>query len=239
MQFEWGGMFRAIGVKASALAGRWSEGGPDPTESPASEGAGVSLSEWGGERRSPMRKTPFCLASAFAVGVLVAPVLAEAGTAYVVTNHSTVRASPITSHHHVRRRHSRRIYVVQRKVVEPSAVVSRELAEQPVYQHLAEVQIGNATPILLDTEKNYYRQGVNCIDDNQFLVRAQRLHRHLNRKGAYVVKNRNTGEPDQEASTVRRQTVKHAPSKLRIRKPKKKTPAPKINKRSKELASTM
>ncbi|MCE9591114.1 MAG: hypothetical protein K8S99_11380 [Planctomycetes bacterium] len=71
-----------------------------------------------------------------------------------------------------------RVYVVTRDIVEPAAIVTRELSEQPVRPDLIEVRMVNTT-VLLDPDADYYHQGVNPVDQNFSLLKAQRLARSL------------------------------------------------------------
>lgn len=83
----------------------------------------------------------------------------------------------ITAHRLSRGDHAR-VYVVTRPIVVPAATVSRELSEQPVRPHLVEVQLVNTT-IFLDPDADYVNTGVNRIDENHSLIKAQRLARSL------------------------------------------------------------
>ena len=88
--------------------------------------------------------------------------------------------------------------VIERLVVAPEAVVSRQLAEQPVHPHLIEVYVKGRTPsfgsrgaatIWLDPDVNYYREPGSPVhlDQNHLILRAQRLARSLRARGAYTV----------------------------------------------------
>jgi len=88
--------------------------------------------------------------------------------------------------HDLRQGEQSRVTVVTRPVAVPAATVSRELSQQPVHPHLIEVRYVNTT-LYLDPNADYIHQGVNRIDDNHSLVKAQRLGRSLRAKGVTVI----------------------------------------------------
>jgi hypothetical protein len=65
--------------------------------------------------------------------------------------------------------------LVVRRVVEPAAVVSRAVAEQPVFAHLAEVRVG-VTSVLVDPKVNYLDDEPGSIDAQHSIVKAQRAY---------------------------------------------------------------
>lgn len=77
-----------------------------------------------------------------------------------------------------------RILIIQRPVVEPAAVVSKELSQQPVYTHVAYVQVVN-TPITVDPDDNFRRK-TGGIDEHHYLREAQRQFRNAQAKPARV-----------------------------------------------------
>ena len=99
---------------------------------------------------------------------------AQAG-AYTVTNSRLLRPS------------ARYMHVVRRGVADPAAVVSREVAEQPVHEHLVEVRMINTT-VWLDPQKQYIRRGSHYkIDHNHSIPAAARLARSLLAGQAHTV----------------------------------------------------
>ena len=87
--------------------------------------------------------------------------------------------------HHPRRD---RVELVERRVVEPAAVVSRALSEQPTYLHEVQLDVIN-TPIWVDLSENYTDERHGGLDDNHSIVKAQRIARSLRANHARVVRN--------------------------------------------------
>lgn len=83
--------------------------------------------------------------------------------------------------------------LVDAPVVRRSAVVSRELAEQPTFPHLAEVRVATTT-ILIDPEANYIDRPWGGFDRGLYIARAQRLVRSL-RSRRTVTTHRNEAMP--------------------------------------------
>ena len=95
----------------------------------------------------------------------------------------------------------RQVHLVERAVTNSAAVVSRELAEQPVHEHLVEVRVVHTT-IYLDPEKNYIRQNQYRIDEDHHILKALRLHAALSAKPARVIRNEAAGEMTDETATI-------------------------------------
>jgi hypothetical protein len=118
------------------------------------------------------------------LGALAAPAIA-AGPTYVVTgsdSESVKRPQARDLHGDIHHRQVRReavngrtnVQIVQRDVVKPGAVVSRELAHQPTYSGLVEVNIGGQS-LLIDPYRDMERQpSGGVIDENFSLIKAQR-----------------------------------------------------------------
>jgi len=66
------------------------------------------------------------------------------------------------------------VELVHQPVLAAAATVSRGLAEQPVYPHLAEVQV-DQTRVLIDPHRSY-RRPTGGIDEDHFIRRAKRVH---------------------------------------------------------------
>lgn len=84
--------------------------------------------------------------------------------------------------------------VVIRPVVEPAAVVDRELSEQPVLPHLAEVNVNTLT-VLVDPQACYARP-TGGIDINHTIRQAQRLHGDATARRARVVRRPQADAPE-------------------------------------------
>lgn len=69
--------------------------------------------------------------------------------------------------------------IVNRTVVAPAATVSRELAEQPVHPYLLEVQQPGGARVTLDPAKDYNGSPIHKLDENHWILKAQRLHTSL------------------------------------------------------------
>ncbi|MFA9479868.1 hypothetical protein ACERK3_16415 [Phycisphaerales bacterium AB-hyl4] len=90
--------------------------------------------------------------------------------------------------------------LIRRQIVEPAAVVSRALSEQPVLPHLAEVRVGGVT-VLVDPQVDY-RRPTGGIDKNHTIIRAQRLHQAAQPASpARVVRHHHADQPDPSATT--------------------------------------
>lgn len=96
--------------------------------------------------------------------------------------------------HHPRRD---RVELVERRVVEPAAVVSRALSEQPVYLHEVQLDVIN-TPISVDLSANYTDERHGGLDDNHSIVKAQRIARSLRANQARVVRSPAPQQRDRE-----------------------------------------
>lgn len=119
----------------------------------------------------------------------------------------------------------RRVQIITRQIVEPSAVVSPELSDQPVHPHLIEVRVVNLT-IYLDPDADYLHQGYSSIDDKHFIIEAQRLYRSLNAKPARVIWGRDhVTRPDPQA-TIEPIVILRAPPNTPASKPQFEQPAP-------------
>ena len=70
-------------------------------------------------------------------------------------------------------------------VIDPAATVSRELSEQPVRPYMIHVQLPGTTTYL-DPTANYLHQfnDPGQIDENHWILRAQRLAQALHAPGA-------------------------------------------------------
>lgn len=87
-----------------------------------------------------------------------------------------------------------RSVIVLRPIVEPAAVVSRELSEQPTRPWLIEVRRpGRSLQMFLDPQENYERQGPNPIDENNSILRAQRIGNALRNPGVQIVRGHGNG----------------------------------------------
>jgi hypothetical protein len=113
-----------------------------------------------------------------------------------------VRAESSKTHtYRVDGNHKNSVYIVTRQVVAPSAVVSRELREQPVYTDLIELKVVNTT-IMIDPDEDYIHQSTNAIDDKQFIPTAQRLYRSLTAKKAHVIWGKESTKRDAHALDI-------------------------------------
>ncbi|WP_432797717.1 hypothetical protein [Poriferisphaera sp. WC338] len=82
--------------------------------------------------------------------------------------------------------------LVERRIVTPDATVSNGLAKQPVWPGMAEVRRGSITVFIDPNQARYgQRDRVNAgIDENNGLLKAQRLWRSLNNKQrVFVIRN--------------------------------------------------
>jgi hypothetical protein len=68
----------------------------------------------------------------------------------------------------------------------PAALVDRALAEQPVHPYLIEVRLVNTT-VYLDPQADYQHKRVGSLDENHFILRAQRLYQSLGGEPARVI----------------------------------------------------
>ena len=68
--------------------------------------------------------------------------------------------------------------LIDAPVARRAATVSRELAQQPTYPHLARVRVATTT-ILVDPEANYIDRPWGGFDRGLYIARAQRLARSL------------------------------------------------------------
>jgi len=99
------------------------------------------------------------------------------------------------------------VVVIERHVVEPAAVISRELAQQPVHPHLIEVfifgegQQGSST-IYLDPDVDYINQGYLKLDEGHSINRAQRLARSLRGRPGMIVYGSRQAAPEAKTSSV-------------------------------------
>jgi len=108
------------------------------------------------------------------------------------------------------------VMVIQRQIVEPAAVVSRALSEQPVHPHLIEVLLlgegqRETSTIYLDPLADYEHQGSLVLDENHFINRAQRLGRSLRASGAYII--RSSSRPQPVAVPIRPHLIFRAPNR--------------------------
>ena len=79
--------------------------------------------------------------------------------------------------------------LVSRPIVARDAVISRGLSEQPVHEHLVEVQMVNTT-IYIDPDATYSSLGNGGLDADHSIVRAQRLYKALHTaSSAYIVRS--------------------------------------------------
>lgn len=76
--------------------------------------------------------------------------------------------------------------VVVRPVAAPAATVDRALAEQPVRPYLIEVRLVNTT-VYLDPAVDYGRKRVGSLDEDHFILKAQRVHASLQPQGPRVM----------------------------------------------------
>ncbi len=138
--------------------------------------------------------------------------------AYLVTADSVV-ARPAVTHHAVNGRNATSTAViVQRRVAQPAAVVSRSLAEQPVHPYLIEVRLANTTTVYLDPDRDYQYQNGNPIDTNHTLLQAQRLGRELNNPGVTIVRNERAADETQSmvrADEIQPRAILQAPPRPR------------------------
>ncbi|MEX0887483.1 MAG: hypothetical protein WD009_13695 [Phycisphaeraceae bacterium] len=117
----------------------------------------------------------------------------ERSRAYVVTRDAPDRPSPRDVHRvAIEPVDARASHVVFRPVVEPAATVSRALAEQPTFLHLAEVRL-NQTTILVDPEKPLRR-----LDESHEIRRAQRMFLSRQALPARVIRPPHASQPRAE-----------------------------------------
>jgi hypothetical protein len=112
------------------------------------------------------------------------------------------------------------VQIITRDVVEPAATVSRELSEQPVRPYLTEVKV--VTQIIqLDPAADYERQdnAEGRLDENHWILRAQRLARSLSNPGVTVIHG-NGPRPLREPGSVQ-------PAMIFIKPPNMKQDLPK------------
>ncbi len=81
----------------------------------------------------------------------------------------------------------RRVWVVNRHVGAPGPIVSRPAGMHTNHDQRVPVLVVN-TPIYIDPNADYKRQGEYPIDDNHHLLVAQRLYRSLNAKPARTIR---------------------------------------------------
>ncbi|MEX0653104.1 MAG: hypothetical protein WD534_14335 [Phycisphaeraceae bacterium] len=114
---------------------------------------------------------------------------ADRGGAYVVTrSHAAPPAERTVRYEAVDPLRRTAARVVHRPVVEPAAVVSRSLSEQPVLPHLVEVELGGTT-MLIDPQVQYPR-----LDENHTIRWAQRVYKHAQpARPARVIRNPHAG----------------------------------------------
>jgi hypothetical protein len=155
-----------------------------------------------------MLEIRFIWALAVAVGGMAALAMAETPESRVLGRHDT----PVVTRHRVLTTASPHTRLVLRRVVEPAAVVGRDLAEQPVRTDLVELQVVNTT-IYLDPDADYEHQGVNPIDEDHRILKAQRLARSLLARPARVLRNPLADRPAEAAA----KPLPHAI--IRFRKP--------------------
>lgn len=69
----------------------------------------------------------------------------------------------------------RHVYLVERGIAEPAAMVDRDLGEQPVHTYLAEMSIAHMR-VLFDPTLNYQVKAEGELDSNHSLLATQRLY---------------------------------------------------------------
>lgn len=77
--------------------------------------------------------------------------------------------------------------IVNRAVVAPAATVDRALAEQPVHPYLIEVQQPGGARVTLDPAKDYNGTPIHRLDENHWILKAQRLHSSASTPGVTTI----------------------------------------------------
>ncbi len=78
--------------------------------------------------------------------------------------------------------------VINPPIARPAAVVTRDLAEQPVYEHLVELRINNTT-VLIDPEQDYIHKPWGGMDENLSIAQAARIARSITARRATIVRS--------------------------------------------------
>ena len=78
--------------------------------------------------------------------------------------------------------------VIAPPIAAPAAVVTREIAEQPVYQHLVEFRINNTT-VLIDPKKDYIHKPWGGMDENLSIARAARIARSITAMRSRIIRS--------------------------------------------------
>ena len=116
-----------------------------------------------------------------------------------------------------------KVHIVHRPVVEPAATVSRDLSEQPVRPHLAELVVVN-TPITVDPHQDF-RRATGGIPQDHYLWEAQRQWLNDHAKPARVIQR--PAAPQRRAETIQPRAVIEVPGNLKDGpKPMPQVPAP-------------
>ena len=84
-----------------------------------------------------------------------------------------------------------RTVIVTRPVVEPAAMVSRELSDQSTWIGLVEVRRTPGLVIYIDPKADYIHQGDGPIGEDHFIVKAQRQARAISTPGVTVYRSGN------------------------------------------------
>lgn len=106
-----------------------------------------------------------------------------------------------------RREHVR---IVHRRVLEPAATVSRELSEQPVRPHLAELEVVH-TRVFVDPKQHLGRR-TGGIDHNHSLHRAQRRWFDEQARPARVIRGLRPKASDEPRQSIRPRAIIPVPS---------------------------
>ena len=88
-----------------------------------------------------------------------------------------------------------RAVIVTRPVVEPAAMVSRELSDQSTWVGLIEVRRTPGLVVYLDPKADYIRQGDGPIGEDHFIVKAQRQGRSISAPGVTVYRSGKQSSP--------------------------------------------
>lgn len=122
-----------------------------------------------------------------AAGSLAMASVVMAGQARVVTRYSA--GSTVPKVLRANTDSTRLVKVVQRQVVQPAAVVSAALSDQPVHAHLVEVQVGH-TEIFIDPRVDHLRQSPHTTMQRSFITAALQRHHRETRSHATTVHGR-------------------------------------------------
>jgi len=110
--------------------------------------------------------------------------LAASQTAYILGpgHHAATHEPAVTKLHK-----THHVSLVTRPVAEPAAVVAEPLADQPVWDHMIELQVGGGTTVFIDPDTDYVNRDIGGIDEDHSWVKAQRLYRSLRAKGVQII----------------------------------------------------